>query len=135
MQIRGKIVSVSGDIAEVCVIKENTVCGSCSSCPKKIGVRDVVKVAATKGMLVDNEVVLCENTNWVIKNRIIFVLIAFVLGIIMMEAVSKIFSFGAYSGGVDLLGGGILTIIFLVVLWIKRPRFPFRIERVEGRRM
>jgi len=134
MQIRGKIISISGDIAEVCIIKENTTCGSCSTCLKKMGIRDIVKVAAIKGIQVDQEVVLRRNLNWFVRNRSMFILIAFVFGIIITEAMSTAISFGAYRGGIDLLGGGVLTIILLVVLWIKRPRFPFRIERVEGGR-
>lgn len=132
MQIRGKVVSISGDVAEVCIIRENTACGSCSACPKKMGVRDITKVAAIKGIQIGQEVVLRDNINWFFKNRIMLVLVAFVLGIIVTEALSAIVSFGTYRGGIDLLVGGILTLIVLVVSWVKKPRYLFRIEQIEG---
>ena len=75
--------SISGDVAEVCIIRENTACGSCSACPKKMGVRDITKVAAIKGIQNGQEVVLRDNINWFFKNRIMLVLVAFVLGIIV----------------------------------------------------
>ena len=130
MQIHGKVVSISGDFAEVCIIRENTACGSCSTCLKKIGVRDIAKVAATKGIQIGQEVVLRDNTTWFIKNRIMLVLVAFVLGIIVTEAASVIVSFGTYRGGIDLLVGGMLSLIVLVVSWVKKPRYLFRIVKV-----
>ena len=134
MQIRGKVVSISGDVAEVCIIKENTACGSCSTCLKKIGVRDIAKVAATKGIQIGQEVVLRDNINWFSKNRIMLVVAAFVSGIILTEITSTIISFGSYRGGMDLLVGGILTLMVLIVSWIKKPRYLFRIEPIEGGR-
>ena len=122
--------SISGDFAEVCIIRENTACGSCSTCLKKIGVRDIAKVAATKGIQIGQEVVLRDNTTWFIKNRIMLVLVAFVLGIIVTEAASVIVSFGTYRGGIDLLVGGMLSLIVLVVSWVKKPRYLFRIVKV-----
>src|SRR3989304_3666709 len=130
MQIRGKVVSISGDFAEVCIIKENTACGSCSTCLKKMGVRDITKVAAIKGIQIGQEVVLRDNINWFFKNRIMLVLVAFVLGIIVTEASSVIVSFGTYRGGIDLLVGGIFTLIVLVVSLVKKPRYLFRIVEV-----
>jgi len=130
MQIHGKVVSISGDFAEVCIIRENTACGSCSTCLKKIGVRDIAKVAATKGIQIGQEVVLRDNTTWFIKNRIMLVLVAFVLGIIVTEAASAVVSFGTYRGGIDLLVGGMLSLIVLVVSWVKKPRYLFRIVKV-----
>jgi len=53
MQIRGKVVSITGNVAEVCIIRENTACGSCSTCLKKMGVRDITKVDAIKGIQID----------------------------------------------------------------------------------
>ncbi len=132
MQIRGKIVSISGDEIEVCIIRENTACGSCSTCPKKMGIRDIVKVAAIKGVQIGQEVALCDNKNWFIKNKVVFAVIAFVLGIIMAEGISTVVSFGQYREEVDLLGGMILTIILLIVSWIKKPRYLLRIERIGG---
>lgn len=120
------------NVAEVCIIKENIACESCFACPKKMGVRDVIKTAAVKGVQVGQEVILCENTNWFIKNRIMFVIIAFVSGIIITETIPKLVSFGAHRGGMDLLGGGILTIVTLIVSWIKKPKYTFRIERIKG---
>ena len=134
MQIRGKVVSISGDFAEVCIIRENTACGSCSTCLKKMGVRDITKVAAIKGIQMGQEVVLRDNITWFFKNRIMLVLVAFVLGIIVTEAAATIISFGTYRGAIDLLVGGILTLIVLVVSWVKKPRYLFRIEQIEGGR-
>jgi len=130
MQIRGKVVSISGDVAEVCIIRENTACGNCSTCLKKMGVRDITKVAAIKGIQIGQEVVLRDNINWFFKNRIMLVLVAFVLGIIVTEASSVIVSFGTYRGGIDLLVGGIFTLIVLVVSLVKKPRYLFRIVEV-----
>ena len=134
MQIRGKVVSISGDVAEVCIIRENTACGSCSTCPKKMGVRDITRVAAITGIQIGQAVGLRDNINWFFKNRIMLVLVAFVLGVILTEAASSIISFGTYSGGMDLLAGGILTLIVLVVSLVKKPRYLFRIEQIEGGR-
>src|SRR3989339_1251102 len=132
MQIRGKVVSISGDVAEVCIIRENTACGSCSACLKKIGVRDITKVAAIKGIQIGQEVFLRDNISWFVKNRIMLVVVAFVLGIILTEVTSTIISFGTYRGGMALLVGGILTLIVLIVSWIRKPRYLFRIEQIEG---
>ena len=132
MQIRGKIISISDDTAEVCIITENAACGSCPTCPKKMGVRDVIKVAAVKDIQVGQEVVLSDTKNWFTKNKIVFVVIAFVLGIILTETMSTIISLSTYRKEVDLLGGSILTIIALVVSWIKRPRYLFRIDLMKG---
>lgn len=132
MQIRGRVVSISGDVAEVCIIREDTACVSCSTCLKKMGIRDIVKVAAIEGIQVGQEVILRDNKNWFRKNKIVFTLIAFISGIIVTEAIAAVISFGAYRKEVDLLGGGILTIIMLMVLWAKRPQYLFRIELIEG---
>jgi hypothetical protein len=130
MQIRGKVVSISGDVAEVCIIRDNTACGSCSTCLKKMGVRDITKVAAVKGIQIGQEVVLRDNINWLSKNRIILVVAAFVSGIILTEVTSTIISFGSSGGGMDLVVGGILTLIVLIVSWVRKPRYLFRIVKV-----
>src|SRR3989304_3626581 len=130
MQIRGKVVSITGDVAEVCIIRENTACGSCSTCLKKMGVRDITKVAAVKGIQIGQEVVLRDNISWFIKNRIMLVVVAFVLGIILIEATSTIVSFGRYRGEMALLAGGMLTLIVLIVSWVRKPRYLFRIVKV-----
>jgi hypothetical protein len=132
MQIRGRIISISDKVAEVCIIKENTVCGSCAACPKKMGVRDIIKVAAIDGIQIGQEVVLHETKNWLTKNKIVFSLLAFVSGIILAEFISKVISFGAYHEEIDLLGGGLAMIAMRLVLWVKRPRYLFRIELREG---
>ncbi|HHT9108143.1 MAG TPA: hypothetical protein ACFYD9_05785 [Candidatus Wunengus sp. YC64] len=121
--------SISGDVAEVCIIRENTACGSCSTCLKKMGVRDITKVAAIKGIQIGQEVVLRDNINWLSKNRIMLVVAAFVSGIILTEVTSTIISFGSYRGGMDLLVGGILTLMVLIVSWVKKPRYLFRIVK------
>lgn len=132
MQIRGKILSISGKVAEVCVIKENPVCESCATCPKKMGVRDIIKVAAIDGIQIGQEVVLHDTKNWLTKNTMIFSLLAFISGIILTELISKIISFSTYHKEIDLLGGGLATVILLVVLWVKKPRYLFRIDLIEG---
>ncbi len=129
MQIRGKVVSITGDVAEVCIIRENTACGSCSTCLKKMGVKDITKVAAIKGIQIGQEVVLRDNISWFIKNRIMLVVAAFVFGIILIEATSTIVSFGRYRGEMALLAGGMLTLIVLIVSWVRKPRYLFRIEQ------
>ncbi|MCF6154219.1 MAG: hypothetical protein E3K36_02985 [Candidatus Brocadia sp.] len=132
MQIRGKVISISGKVAEVCIIKENTACGSCSTCLKKMGVRDIIKVAAISGIQIGQEVVLHDTKNWLRKNKIVFSLLAFVSGIILTEFISKIISFGAYHKEIDLLGGSLVMIIMLLVLWVKRPQYLFRIDLIKG---
>lgn len=132
MQIRGKIISISDNVAAVCVIRENTACGSCSACPKKMGIQDIIKVAAINGIQTGQEVVLHDTKNWFTKNKTVFALLAFVSGIIVTELLSKIISFGAYHKQVDLSGGGLTMAIMLVVLWVRRTRYLFRIELREG---
>ena len=131
MQIRGKIVSISGRVAEVCIIQEDTACRSCSTCPKKMGVHDIIQVDAIKGIHVGQEVVLRDTNNWFTKNKMVFTILAFVSGIILTELLSKIISFGAYHRQIDLLGGGLAMAVMLVVLWGKRPGYLFRIELME----
>lgn len=132
MQIRGKVISISGSVAEVCIIKENTACESCATCPKKMGVRNIIKVAVIDGIQIGQEVVLRDTKNWLTKHKIVFSLLAFVSGIILTEFISKIISFGAYHKEIDLLGGGLAMTVMLIVLWVRRPRYLFRIELKEG---
>lgn len=134
MQIRGKIISISDNVAAVCIIRENTACGSCSACLKKMGIQDIIKVAAINGIRTGQEVVLHDTKNWFTKNKILFALLAFVSGIIVTELLSKIISFDAYHKQVALSGGGLTMMIMLVVLWVRRPRYLFRIELMEGRK-
>jgi hypothetical protein len=95
-----------------------------------MGVRDITKVAAVKGIQIGQEVVLRDNINWLSKNRIILVVAAFVSGIILTEVTSTIISFGSSGGGMDLVVGGILTLIVLIVSWVRKPRYLFRIVKV-----
>jgi len=97
-----------------------------------LGIRDIIKVAAINGIRVGQEVVLRDTKNWLTKNKIVFALLAFVSGIILTELISKIISFGAYHKEIDLLGGGLVMMVMLFVLWVKRPRYLFRIELIEG---
>ncbi|CAG0943009.1 hypothetical protein BROC_02093 [Candidatus Brocadiaceae bacterium] len=131
MQIRGKIISISDNVAEVCIIRENTACGSCSACPKKIGIRDIIKVATIAGIQIGQEVVLHDTKNWFTKNKIVFALLAFVSGTIMTELLSKIISFGAYHIQVGLFGGGLTMVMMMVVLCVRRPRYLFKINRIK----
>src|SRR5574341_1417281 len=103
MKIRGRIIAISGTVAEVCIIRENTASGCCSTCPKKMGIRDVVKVATVNGIQVGQEVVLSNNKTWLSKNKIAFGLIAFVVGIILTESISTIISLSTYRKEIDLL--------------------------------
>lgn len=132
MEIRGAVVSIIGGVADICVIKEKVECGNCSACPKKAGVGDVVKVSAIKGLRVGQTVLLIDAKNWFMRNKIALILIAFVLGVIMSESVSLIAPFGVYRNEMDMFGGCLLTTIVLVVLWMKRSRYPFRIAKIEG---
>lgn len=132
MEIRGTVVSIFHGIADICVIKEKAVCGTCSACPKKAGVNDVIKVAVIGGLQVGQKVVLHDTKNWFMRNKITLILIAFVSGVIMSELLSLIAPFGVYKNEVDVFGGCLLTTIVLAVLWMKRSRYPFRIERIEG---
>lgn len=133
MQIRGKIIAISNNVAEVCIIKEDTLCGSCDTCPKKMGIQDVMKVVAIHGMQVGQEVILRDTKNWFTRNRILIVLLAFVLGTIVAELLSKSVSFSVpYHKELDLIGGCLAMMIMLVVLWVKRPKYLFRVELREG---
>lgn len=134
MQIRGKVISISGKVAEVCIIKENTACGSCSACPKKMGMHDVIKVAATERVQVGQEVILCDTRNWLFRNKIVFSVLAFVSGIIVAEFMSMVISFGSRHKEIDVLAGGLAMIIMVIIVWLKRPRYLFRMELREGGR-
>lgn len=128
MEIRGKIVSIHGNVAEVCIITENKACGSCSACPKKMGIQDIIRVAAIEGIQVGQEVVVHSNKNWFAKNRWLVIVIAFVLGLIITEAISMVVSFGVHHKNIDILGAGIVTVIVSIIVWMKRPHYLFRIE-------
>ena len=127
------MVSIFDGVAEVCVIQEKAVCGDCSACPTKAGVSDVMKVAVVGGLQVGQKVVLRDTKNWFVRNKITLTLIAFVAGVIMSELMSLITPFGVCKNDADLFGGCLLATIVLAVLWIKRPRYPFRIAGIEGR--
>lgn len=135
MQLRGKIISISCGVAEVCIIREKTACENCSACPKKIGIHDSITVAAINGIQIGQEVVLRDARNWFTKNKMVSVLLAFVLGIILTDAISSVVSFGHYRTEIDLFSGGLITIITVLVLWIKRPRYLFKIALAERGRI
>ncbi len=134
-QLRGKIVSVSGDIAEVCIDKEDVKCEGCSACPKKMGVQNIVKVHTIKGIQIGQEVVLLDNKNLFMKNKIMFVVIAFISGIIVTEVITSTMAFNIYKKEVDILGGCISMFIMFLVLWIKRPKYLFRIKLIKGEKI
>ncbi len=114
------------------MIKEKAACGDCSACPTKSGVNGVMKVAVIGGLQVGQKVVLRDTKNWFVRNKITLILIAFVVGVIISELLSLIVPFGVYRNDADVFGGCLLTTIVLAVLWMKRPRYPFRIARIEG---
>lgn len=91
-----------------------------------------VIVAAIAGLQAGQEVVLAENKSWFAKNRILLAVFAFVLGIVAVEGLSLIVSFGGQRQGVGLLGGATATAIFFVVLWAKKPRYLLKIVRINS---
>lgn len=134
MQIRGRVVSISENVAEVCILREHTTCGSCSACPKKMGVSDITRVAVIEGIQIGQAVILRDNIPWLSKHRALVILAAFILGIGATEAVSAVAPLGSFRGKLGLLAGGMLTLIALIISWVKKPRYLFRIEHIqEGR--
>jgi hypothetical protein len=132
MEIRGRVISLSNGVAKVCIVKENTTCGECSACPAKMGIRDVVSAEAVKGVLVGDVVVLKDNRSWFVKNNIMLVIAAFVLGVMITEAISAAASFNAYRKEIDLLGGCIAAIIEAIIARFLKPKYYFRIELIKG---
>lgn len=133
MRLSGKIVAISDNEADVCLIEEKKACESCSTCPKKMGVHDVIKVASVKGIHIGQEIVLCDTISWFTKNRILLAVCAFVCGIIIAEAIATIISFGAYRRAIDFTIGGILAAAVYSVSWFKKPKYLFRIEQTSER--
>ncbi len=132
-QVRGKILSISGDVAEVCIINtEDVKCGSCSACPKKMGIQNIIKVPAIKGIQIGQEVVLLDNKNLFTKNKILFVIVAFILGIIVAEGITSAVALDIYKKEVDILGGSTAAFIMLLMLWIKMPKYHFRVKLLKG---
>lgn len=132
MVMRGRVVSISNGVAKVCIIKERTVCGMCSACPKKTGTNESVDVEAIKGTRVGQEVVIRNNRNWLSRHKTMCALVAFISGVMITEALSVIVPFGAHRKEFDLFGGGVFTIIVAIVSWIFRPRYLLRIELIKG---
>ena len=132
MEVRGKVVSVSGNVAEVCILKENVSCGDCSACFKKMGSLESIIVAAIPGLQAGQEILLCDSKSWLAKNKIVFAVFAFVLGVVAVEGLSVIVSFGGQRQGVDLLGGAIASAIVFIVLWVKKPRYLLKIVRIDN---
>jgi hypothetical protein len=131
MRLSGKIVAISGNEADVCLIEEKKVCESCSTCPKKMGVHDVIKVASIKGILIGQEIVLCDTISWFTKNRILLVVSAFVFGIIIAEAIATNIPFGAYRRAIDFTIGGMFAAVIYAISWFKKPKYLFRIEQIS----
>ncbi len=131
MRLSGKIVAISGNEAEVCLREEKKACESCSTCPKKLGVYDVIKVASVKGIFMGQEIVLCDTISWFTKNRILLVVSAFIFGIIIAEAIATIIPFGAYRRAIDFTIGGILAAGVYSILWFIKPKYLFRIEQIS----
>ncbi|MCF6158515.1 MAG: hypothetical protein E3K32_08055 [wastewater metagenome] len=131
MEIKGKVLSVSHGVADVCIIREGKACGNCSACPKKTGVQDTVQVVAGKGIRVGQEVILRSNKDWFAQNWIMSAVAAFVLGMIVTEAILKVISINIHHTNIDIVGGVILTGVFFCLLWLKKPRYLFRIETKE----
>lgn len=133
MQLRGKVLSISGDVAEICIINTGDVkCGSCFACPQKMGVQNTVKVPVIKGIQIGQEVILLDNKDLFTKNKILCMVVAFVLGVITTEVVTSAVALDIYKKEMDILGGGISAFIMLVMLWIKMPKYRFRIKLING---
>ncbi len=133
MRLSGKIVAISGNEAEVCLIEGKKACESCSTCPKKMGVHDVIKVASVKGILIGQEIVLCDTISWFTKNRILLAVSAFVFGVIIAEAIAAIIPYGAYRRAIDFTLGGILAAGVYSISWFKKPKYLFRIEQISDK--
>ncbi|MGQ3685887.1 MAG: hypothetical protein ACUBOA_12910 [Candidatus Loosdrechtia sp.] len=131
MKIRGKVTAVSGNVAGVCIIRETKGCESCSACPKKADTGDSILVASVPGIMIGQEVILKTNKNWFIRNKILFIVIAFVLGMILAEAIGKFLSSGVFSRNSTMAGGIIAVAIALCIIWMKRPQYLFTIESIE----
>ncbi len=131
MRLSGKIVAISGNEADVCLIEEKKICESCSTCPKKTGVHNVIKVASIKGILIGQEIVLCDTISWFAKNRILLAVVAFIFGIIIAEAIAAILPFGAYRKMIDFTIGGILAAGVFFISWLKKPKYLFKIEQIS----
>lgn len=135
MELRGKIVSISRNTVDVGIIQESKTCENCSACPKKMGVQDIVRVAAIKGISVGQEVIVRGNKNWFIKNRIMLIVIAFVSGMIITETISRTTSIRIHSKNIHILVGSIFTLVVSFLLWIKKPRYLFKIDLVKGEKV
>jgi hypothetical protein len=131
MEIRGNVLSVSGNVAEVCIInRERKACENCSACPQETGTQDSIRVAAVPGIRTGQEVILQSNKNWFIRNKILLIVIAFVLGMVITEAIGKLVSFGTYSRNITMAGGITASVIVSCIVWIKRPQYLFKIKLV-----
>jgi len=131
MNIRGKVVSISKSYAEVCILENDTTCGSCTACPKKQVLRETIKVAPIKGIHIGQEVVLQENKNWLNKNKIVTAVLGFIAGVIIAEAISLTISYGVYRTKIDMLAGCLMIIISLIVARFTRRNFRFRIKLIK----
>ncbi|MDR4509253.1 MAG: SoxR reducing system RseC family protein [Candidatus Brocadiaceae bacterium] len=134
METLGKIVSITGTVAEVCILKKHTSCGNCSTCIQKISPKDLITVASINGIHVGLEVMIRDNKNWFIRNKTLFSIVAFIFGIVFTEAILYTTNIAIHNPAVDLLIGGICSLIVFIVAWIKKPQYLYKIEFVrEGR--
>lgn len=127
-QMIGRIVSVSEECAEVCIVDTQGACSNCSSCPKKTGTKDIIKVAALNNVKVGQLVILRDNRNWINKNKIISSIGGFIFGVILSEVFSKITAFRTYRSEYDFIGGGIMVVIMIILIKITKPNYCLRME-------
>ncbi|GJQ48103.1 hypothetical protein KsCSTR_32240 [Candidatus Kuenenia stuttgartiensis] len=127
-QMIGRIVSLSEECAEVCIVDTQSACSNCSSCPKKTGTKDIIKVAGLNKVKAGQLVILRDNRNWINKNKIISLIGGFIFGVILSEVFSKIIVFRTYRSEYDFIGGGIMVVIMIILIKITKPNYCLRME-------
>ncbi|MCF6148806.1 MAG: hypothetical protein E3K37_09120 [Candidatus Kuenenia sp.] len=127
-QLIGKIVSLSRECAEVCVIDAGKLCGNCSVCFGKNGTKNVVKVSPIKNAKIGQLVVLRDNRNWINKNKVFSLTGSFVFGVILTEVLFKIMPLEVHRSEYDFIGGGILIVIMMILIRITKPNYFFKME-------
>lgn len=127
-QMTGKIVSLSEECAEVCIVETEKSCGNCSACPVKNRPEDIIKVSPVKNAKIGQFVFLHDDRNWINKNKATALIGGFISGVIIAEALSKIVSFGAYRPEYDFIGGGIMVVIMMFLIKATKPNYFFRME-------
>lgn len=131
MPIKGRVVSVHNGVAEVCIIREAGTCGTCATCPKKIVMQGVIKVASIKGVRPGKCVILSTNATWFRKHWIILTVTAFICGILIAEGISALMPLATFEERYVILGGIVFSMIVLFISLLKKPRYPLKIERTE----